>query len=68
MKGNVGDKVTGCTGTDQDSALKETRGDPSQHDTGWGRPATGTWLKCWLTPRDSKLTELQREGYKTAGT
>ena len=32
------------------------------------RPATGTWLKCWLTSRDNELSELQRESYKTART
>lgn len=24
-------------------------------------PATGTWCRCWLTSRDSELTELQRD-------
>lgn len=41
---------------------------PAQGHGQRSRPATGTWLRCWLTSRDNELRELQRESYKTART
>lgn len=56
------------TMTDQHSDLKGKTDNPVQIHVQCTRPATGTWLKCWLTSRDNELSELRRESYKTART